>query len=130
MAQNSPPPSNPAPTPVDVDPRATAVFRRLSRAFADLGITPVTVDRETPTWVRVSRDNIAFGDLSVATAARLATLLEDLASGNAAPAPRVPWEPMITGPEYELAVSGPFVPVAPPIAAFGSTSRFHPSVGA
>ena len=130
MALQPPPPTDPASVASLDDPASTAVYRRLTRAFADLGITPVTIDNGSATWVRMSNNNIAFGDLSVATAARLATLLEDLATGSSCPAPRAPWEPMITGPEYELAVSGPFVPVAPPIAAFGSTSRFHPSVGA
>lgn len=105
-----------------------AVHRRLTRAFADLGITPVTVDNETATWVRMSNDNIAFGELSVATAARLATLLEDLVAGASGPVARVPWEPIVTGPEYEIAVAGPFVPVAPPLAPAVSSSRFHPSV--
>jgi hypothetical protein len=117
-----------SPDPVSPSPAHTAVYRRLTRAFADLGITPVTVDDGSPTWVRVVNDNIAFGELSVATAARLATLLEDLAAGTSCPAQRVPWEPMITGPEYEIAVSGPFVPVASPIAPAAASSRFHPSV--
>ena len=130
MALQPPLPPDPAVASFTDDPGSTAVHRRLTRALADLGITPVTIDNGSATWVRLSNDTIAFGELSVATAARLATLLEDLASATSCPAPRVPWEPMITGPEYELAVSGPFVPVAPPIAAFGSTSRFHPSVGA
>lgn len=130
MTAPPPPPTDPAPVASITDPASTAVYRRLTRAFADLGITPVTVDNGSATWVRLSNHNIAFGELSVATAARLATLIEDLAVGSACPAPRVPWEPMITGPEYEIAVSGPFVPVAPPVAPFGSTSRFHPSVGA
>jgi hypothetical protein len=114
--------------PLSPDPVHTAVLRRLTRAFADLGITPVTIDNGSATWVRMSNDNIAFGDLSVATAARLATLLEDLAAPSSGSAHRVPWEPMITGPDYEIAVAGPFVPVSPPLPPAASSSRFHPSV--
>jgi hypothetical protein len=114
--------------PIFPNPVHTAVYRRLTRAFADLGITPVTVDDGSATWVRVANDNIAFGELSVATAARLATLLEDLAVATSRSTHRVPWEPMITGPEYEIAVTGPFVPVSPPLPPAASSSRFHPSV--
>lgn len=130
MAAQPPLPSDPASLSFIDDPGSTAVYRRLTRAFADLGITPVAVDGGSATWVRMSHSNIAFGELSVATAARLATLLEDLAAGSSSPAPRVPWEPMITGPDYELAVAGPFVPVASPLAPVASQSQFHPSVGA
>lgn len=105
------------------------------RAFGDLGIAPrttiapqTTVAPQT-TWATVeTRDGesvIAFGALSLETAARLANLLEDLASGSSATSAVHDddmHDPDGTA-EYAMA---PFEPVASPLEPFHSSSRHHP----
>lgn len=114
---------------------AAAVHRRLMRALGDLGIAPQpviapeSVGDEPQRWATVeTRDGetvIAFGALSLETAARLANLLEDLACGSSASS-TVHDDDMHDpdgAAEYALA---PFEPVASPLEPFHSSSRHHP----
>ncbi|MFM8389797.1 MAG: hypothetical protein ACKOA5_11170 [Actinomycetota bacterium] len=100
------------------------------RAFGDLGIAPQPVGDEPRQWATLdTRDGetvVAFGALSLAAAARLANLLEDLASGSSASsitqADDDTHDPDGAA-EYALA---PFEPVASPLEPFHSSSRHHP----
>jgi hypothetical protein len=115
---------------------AAAVHRRLMRALGDLGIAPQPVVAPEPVgdepqrWATVeTRDGetvIAFGALSLETAARLANLLEDLASGSSASSITQSDDDTHDpdgAAEYALA---PFEPVASPLEPFHSSSRHHP----
>ena len=127
MSTTNPATSNPSGAPGDASP---AVYRRLMRALGDLGIVPQPVGNEPQRWanldVRDGEPVVVFGALSLDTAARLANLLEDLASG--APASGISHtDDDMHDPdgaaEYTLA---PFEPVASPLEPFHSTSRHHP----
>lgn len=116
------PAAGPAPEPVTTD-AAAAVHRRLSRALADLGIMPQPIGPRVQPWTSLVDGVITFGALSPTTAARLANVLEDLASAR-------PFA--VAGrPECEEAVASsdfgqPFEPVASPYEAGSTPSRFHP----
>ena len=126
MSTTNPATSNPSGAPGDASP---AVYRRLMRALGDLGIVPQPVGDEPQRWANLdARDGepvVVFGALSLDTAARLANLLEDLASG--APASGISHtDDDMHDPdgaaEYTLA---PFEPVASPLEPFHSTSAHH-----
>lgn len=114
-----------------------AVYRRLMRALSDLGIeprgvAPQPVGDEPQRWatldVRDGETVIAFGSLSLGTAARLANLLEDLVPGAASSTASVDddeHDPDGAG-EYVMA---PFEPVASPLEPYQSVSRQHPRTG-
>jgi hypothetical protein len=99
------------------------------RALGDLGIVPQPIGDEPQRWanldVRDGEPVVAFGALSLDTAARLANLLEDLATGT--PTAGIPHGDDMHDPdgaaEYALA---PFEPVASPLEPFHSVSRHHP----
>lgn len=113
------------------NPTSQAVHRRLSRALADLGIAPQPIGQRVQPWSSLIDDIVVFGALSISTAARLATLLEDIAVRVAAPC----------GSAREAAdhhgevddVEGDFVssfdPVAPPYEPGFGVSQLHPRIG-
>jgi hypothetical protein len=111
------------------DPGAAAAYRRLLRAFSDLGLVPVSVDSQHPTWVRMVNGHISFGDLSVAAASRMASAIEDLVNGRAVARDRDPWELTIDTSDHISAVVGPFTPVAAPLTPARASSQYHPSIG-
>lgn len=100
------------------------------RALGDLGIAPQPVGDGPQRWATVdTRDGepiIAFGAVTFDTAARLANLLEDLATASPA-SPSTQSDGEVHDPdgaaEYALA---PFEPVASPLEPFHSSSRHHP----
>lgn len=105
------------------------------RALGDLGIAPQPVIAPEPVgdepqrWATVeTRDGeavIAFGALSLEAAARLANLLEDLASGSSASLAVYVDETHDPDGAAEYALA-PFEPVASPLEPFHSSSRHHP----
>jgi hypothetical protein len=105
------------------------------RALGDLGIAPQPVIASEPVgdepqrWATVeTRDGetvIAFGALSLETAARLANLLEDLASGSSASSTVHDDDTHDPDGAAEYALA-PFEPVASPLEPFHSSSRHHP----
>lgn len=123
------PGSNPASNTDQADPGAAAAYRRLLRAFSDLGLVPVSVDSQHPTWVRMVDGHISFGDISVAAASRMASAIEDLVNGKAVTRDRDPWELSIDTSDYVSAVVGPFTPVAAPLTPARASSQYHPSIG-
>lgn len=121
------------PTGAPGDPSAP-VYRRLMRALADLGISPQPNGDAPQRWATLDEVDgtpvVAFGSLSIATAARLANLLEDIAAGTAggsgATTTNVDDESEHDpdgAAEYALA---PFEPVASPLEPYQTTSRHHP----
>jgi hypothetical protein len=102
LSTTNPATSNPIGAPDDPD---QAVYRRLVRALGDLTIDPRPVGDEPQCWATLDvRDGVsvvAFGALSISTAARLVG-------------------------EYVMA---PFEPVASPLEPYHTTSRHHPRTG-
>jgi hypothetical protein len=127
LSTTNPATSNPIGAPDDPD---QAVYRRLVRALGDLTIDPRPVGDEPQRWATLDTCDgetvVAFGSLSLDTAARLANLLEDLGSG--APSPSITstaddvHDPDGAG-EYAMAA---FEPVASPLEPFQTASRHHP----
>lgn len=105
------------------DPTARAVYRRLSRALADVGIAPQPIGERVQSWASLIDGVVVFGALSIPTAARLASLLEDIASqlNTAVASPR---------DDFDNEPSGDFTPtfdpVAPPYEPGHGPSQFHP----
>ena len=127
LSTTNPATSNPSGAPGGATP---AVYRRLMRALGDLGIAPQPIGDEPQRWATLDSCDgetvVAFGSLSLDTAARLANLLEDLASG--APSPSIASANDDThdpdgAAEYAMA---PFEPVASPLEPFQAASRHHP----
>ena len=106
---------------------AEAVHRRLSRALADLGIAPQPIGPRVQNWTTLVDGAITFGALSVTTAARLANVLEDIASGREGAPERGQGdndEDRATSSDFGQT----FEPVASPFEAGSGPSRFHPRV--
>ncbi|MFM7744941.1 MAG: hypothetical protein ACKO8T_04680 [Actinomycetota bacterium] len=99
------------------------------RAFADLSIAPQPIGDEPRRWATLdTRDGetvVTFGALSLDTAARLANLLEDLASSSSASSAAHVDETHDPDGAAEYALA-PFEPVASPLEPFHSSSRHHP----
>jgi hypothetical protein len=130
LSTTNPATSNPIGAP---DDPGQAVYRRLVRALGDLNIAPQPVGDEPQRWATLdARDDIpvvAFGALSISTAARLANLLEDLASSSRSTSTVQVGDDMHdpdAAGEYAMA---PFEPVASPLEPFHTTSRHHPRTG-
>ena len=131
LSTTNPATSNPIGAPDDPD---QAVYRRLVRALGDLTIDPQPVGDEPQRWATLDvRDGVsvvAFGALSISTAARLANLLEDLASGARSSSMTSATDEDMHDPdgvgEYVMA---PFEPVASPLEPYHTTSRHHPRTG-
>lgn len=111
-----------------------AVYRRLLRALADLGLCPQPVGGAAQPWVELATHDgtpvVTFAPITIAATARLANLLEDIAAGVAitsVPSTDFDTESSEHDPdsaaEYVLA---PFEPVAAPLEPFHVTSRHHP----
>lgn len=105
---------------------AEAVHRRLSRALADLGIAPQPIGPRVQNWTTLVDGVITFGALSVTTAARLANVLEDIASGREGAPERGQGdgEDRVASSDFGQT----FEPVASPFEAGSGPSRFHPRV--
>ena len=109
------------------DSTAAAVHRRLSRALADLGIAPQPIGPRVQNWTTLVDGVITFGALSVTTAARLANVLEDIATGRVA-VPDRGHDDDDPGHAASSDFDQTFEPVAPPFEAGSGPSRFHPRV--
>lgn len=114
-------PASPAP-----DPTAQAVYRRLSRALADVGIAPQPIGERIQPWATLVDDIVVFGALSVTTAARLATLLEDLAG-------QLTLNNVVPRDAFDNDTPGDFTPTFDPVASpyepEPGSSRLHPRLG-
>lgn len=107
------------------DQTASAVYRRLTRALADLGIAPQPIGPRVENWSTLVDGVVTFGALSVVTAARLANLLEDIAAGRTVGST----DENDVGTCVASCDSGQtFEPVASPFEAGSGPSRFHPRV--
>jgi hypothetical protein len=110
---------------------AQSAVRRLTRALSDLGIWPQPVAAGNWVGLDPSCGQVTFQAVSVADAARLASLLEDLAgtAGTASSSrqffPDCDYEPE---PSEYLAQRDVFTPVAAPIDPPYPASQHHPRV--
>jgi hypothetical protein len=115
------------------DDPGQAVYRRLMRALGDLNIAPQPVGGQPERWstleVRDGVPVVAFGALSISTAARLANLLEDLASSSRSTSAVQVGDDVHDPDGVGEYVMAPFEPVASPLEPYQTTSRHHPRTG-